>query len=346
MPVRHLISTLCRTFLIGSIFSALAMAQLDLIRPTPCEQLVVRPEAGGNTWVRVNFENRSDATLHLFRRLPDGTKHPSTVLKPHYAEQRSGRPGAVWIIEDGEGKCLAGYTAGSQDGSVQIGDGGLRVEIQPTGRMSFTAGIFPDNSLRTDGTGPYRHGDSGVVAVSNLGIILCTDQRTCSTLPERARTDPAKRALVLDLGSPVLNSGAKDLRVLHAPGASFCAFWGQDNARRVVNNGREGPMIRIVSDIDVGSSVESERIEIRFFLNGKQHILQFGPWTAGQYQASQGSINGESTTAGSITRVSETKWRVQSGRESVGRLWDNHDPAHPGDLGLYRFSYRIEFDRN
>jgi hypothetical protein len=212
--------------------------------------------------------------------------------------------------------------------------------------MNFTAEVFPAYSLRTDGSGPYRHGDRGVVGVSNLGIILCTDQRTCSTLPERAPTDAAKRALVLDLGSPVLDSGAKDLGVIHAHGASFCAFWGQDKTRRVVNNGREGPMIRIVSDIDVGANVESQRIEIRFFLNGAQHILQFGPWTAGQYQPRQGAFNGQGTTTGTIFRVSETKWRVQSGPDSVGRLWNNRDPAHPVDLGLYRFSYRVEFDRN
>ena len=158
--------------------------------------------------------------------------------------------------------------------------------------------------------------------------------------------DTAKRALVLDLRSPVLNSGAKDLGVIHAPGASFCAFWGQDKTRRVVNNGREGAMIRIISDIDVGAKVESERIEIRFFLNGAQHILQFGPWTAGQYQSRQGAFHGQGTTAGTILRVSGTKWRVQSGPDSIGRLWDNRDPSHPIDVGLYRVSYFVEFDRN
>lgn len=345
MTGSQFLPALCRYLTIGSILSSPAAAELDLLRPTPCEQLMVRPESGENTWVRVDFENRSDATLHLFRLLPGGAKHPSTVLKPHYAEQRSGRPGAVWILEDTAGKCLAGYTA-SQDGRVRIGDGDLRVEIQPTGRMRFTAGILPGNSLRPDASGPYPHGDSGVVAVSNIGIILCTDQRSCSTLPERAQPSPAKRALVLDLGSPIANSGAKALGVLHAPGASFCAFWKQDEQRRVANNGREGPMIRIVSDIGVGESVGSERIEIRFFLNGRQYILQFGPWTAGQYQGSQGTFNGEGTSAGRITRVTETKWRITSGRDSVGRLWDNDDSAHPVDLGLYRFSFSVDFDRN
>jgi hypothetical protein len=34
-------------------------------------------------------------------------------------------------------------------------------------------------------------------------------------------------------------------------------------------------------------------IEIRFFLNGAQHVLQFGPWAAGQFQPSQGALNGQ-----------------------------------------------------
>ena len=110
-------------------------------------------------------------------------------------------------------------------------------------------------------------------------------------------------------------------------------------------NGREGWVIRSVLDMKTESTIESERIEIRFFMKGAHHVLQFGPWTAGQYQTRQTGLTGDGSTSGTITRVSETRWKIQSGSGSVGRLWDNRDPAHPVDLGLYRFTYHVEFSR-
>jgi hypothetical protein len=77
-----------------------------------------------------------------------------------------------------------------------------------------------------------------------------------------------------------------------------------------------------------------------------QHILQFGPWTAGIYQGTNQIVfHGDGTTRGTITRVSETRWMVRSGAESIGRLWNNNDPSHPVDLGLYHFTYGAQYDR-
>jgi len=196
-----------------------------------------------------------------------------------------------------------------------------------------------------DGMGAYRDGEQGSIATGNVAVSLCTDQRTCTTYPEHEPADPAQRALMIDLRSPVLSSKAKDLGMVRAPAANFGAFWGQDKTKRAVINGRDGWIIRSVLDMEVGTTIQSERTEIRFFLKGAQHVLQFGPWVAGQYQTSQAGLSGEGSTSGTITRLSETSWRVQSGLDSLGRLWDNRDPAHPVDLGLYRFSYLVEFNR-
>ncbi len=200
-------------------------------------------------------------------------------------------------------------------------------------RPTFTVEVSPGYSLRPDNGSSYRDGESGVSATGNVAIALCTDRRTCTTLPERVPDEPSQRALVLDLASPVLNSGAKNLGAVRATAANFGVFWEQDKTQREVVNGRDGWVIRTVLDMSIGSTVESERIEIRFFLNSTQHVLQFGPWTAGQYQTNQVGLTGDGTTRGTITRASETIWRVQSGAASLGRLWDNRDPAHPVDLG-------------
>jgi hypothetical protein len=215
----------------------------------------------------------------------------------------------------------------------------------PRVRPSFAVEIPPGSSLMSDGMGPYRDGERGVIASGNVAISLCTDQRTCTTYPEHEPQSPAQRALILDLRSPVLSSNAKDRDTVRAAAANFGAFWGQDKTKRAVINGREGWIIRSVLDMEIGTTIQSERIEIRFFMNGAQHVLQFGPWTAGQYQTNQAGLTGDGSTPGTITRLSETSWRVQSGSDSLGRLWDNRDPAHPVDLGLYRFSYHAEFNR-
>jgi hypothetical protein len=196
----------------------------------------------------------------------------------------------------------------------------------------------------SDAGGSYSDGTKGVVATGNVAIVMCTDQRTCTTYPEREPTEPSQRALLLDLRTPVAASGAKDQGIVRATAANFGAFWGQDTTKRAMVNGVEGWVIRSVLDMAVGRTIESERVEIRFFINGIQHVLQFGPWTAGQYQPNQRGLTGDGTIRGTITRVSETRWLVRSGPESLGRLWDNRDPSHPADLGLYRFSYLVQFD--
>jgi hypothetical protein len=125
--------------------------------------------------------------------------------------------------------------------------------------------------------------------------------------------------------------------------ANFGAFWEQDTTTRATYNGREGWAIRSALDVPVGHTVVSHRVELRFFAEGHQHILQFGPWTAGQFQPNQGALSGVGSTPATISRTSDTTWVVRSATRSVGRLWDNSDPAHPLDLGLYEFSFDVRY---
>ena len=83
-----------------------------LIAPEPCEGLVVKPLVDAEPWHGVFFENRTDTTLHVFRISSDGrNKYPSIVLEPRHAVRRGAKSGAVWVVEDESGKCLAAYRA-------------------------------------------------------------------------------------------------------------------------------------------------------------------------------------------------------------------------------------------
>ena len=200
------------------------------------------------------------------------------------------------------------------------------------------------HSLRPDGRGPYRESDEHTtVHAASYGVVLCTEVMTCSTLPEHPEPRPDNRAMLLDLNQPLAGTPAIPRGVIRSTEVNFGAFWGQDNKKNWVVNGIERPAIRQLHDIPPGKTVMSDRTEIRFFIGGVQHILQFGPWTTGQYQSAQGSLNGNGTTRAMLTRKSATSWAVRSSPRSIGRLWDNHDSAHPVDLGLYYFSFDVEF---
>jgi hypothetical protein len=211
------------------------------------------------------------------------------------------------------------------------------------GARAFVIELASGHSLREDGRGVYRDGEAGVGAFGLFAITLCTDGRRCSTLPETAPAMPSARTLVLDLGNAVASSGAVPRGIMTAAKANFGAFWEQDTTTPATYNGRQGWAIRSALDIPVGRTVVSARVEIRFFDRGRQHILQFGPWVAGQFQPNQGLLSGEGTTQATVSRTSDSTWVVRSGNGGVGRLWDNSDPARPMDLGLYAFTFEVRY---
>ena len=211
------------------------------------------------------------------------------------------------------------------------------------GARAFVIEIVPGHSLESDTRGVYRDGEAGVGAFGLNAVTLCSDGRRCSTLPEIGSTPATARTVILDLRRALPNSGAAPRGRITPTKANFGAFWGLDTTRRAINNGIEGWAIRRALDIPVGQTVSSERVEIRFFLQERQHILQFGPWTAGQFQTGQGTLSGVGTTPATIARTSDSTWIVRSGDRSVGRLWDNHESAKPVDLGLYEFSFEVRY---
>jgi len=211
------------------------------------------------------------------------------------------------------------------------------------GARAFEIEVASGHSLSADGRGVYRDGEAGVGAFGLFAITLCSDGRRCSTLPETAPVRSTSRTLVLDLRRAVAGSGSVPRGLLTAETANFGAFWEQDTTRRATYNGREGWAIRSALDVPIGRTVRSSRVEIRFSANGRQHILQFGPWTAGQFQPNQGAFSGDGSTQATIERPSDTTWIVRSGERSVGRLWDNSNPTRPIDLGLYEFTFEVRY---
>ena len=87
--------------------------------------------------------------------------------------------------------------------------------------------------------------------------------------------------------------------------------------------------------------VDTERIELWTRIDNKNHILQFGPFNVNHCNPKLGvPTNGDGTTMGRVTRVSNTEWQILLPAGSIGRLWDYSDPFHPVNKGLYYLSLK------
>lgn len=214
---------------------------------------------------------------------------------------------------------------------------------QPTRQL---LAVIPDSgfSLLSDRAGTYRAEDTNSLAVGgHFALALCTDRSVCGTIPRVQPSKPGDRSLLLDFSHPVQGTGAVNRGLVGSANANFGVFWGQDTTRRATFNGRTSWAIRSLLDLPIDSTISSERVELRFFMDGAQHILQFGPWVAGQFQPRQGPFDGRGTIRASVVRTALDRWVVRSGPDAIGRLWDNRDPAQPRDLGLYSFTFQVVF---
>jgi hypothetical protein len=99
-----------------------------------------------------------------------------------------------------------------------------------------------------------------------------------------------------------------------------------------------------MNGLAVGQTVTAAQINVSFQLNERFYVVQIGPQPLGVCHTDLNSINGNGTSSGTITRVSQTKWVVDLPAGSVGRLFDaSYTILHPVDKGLYylRLHYEV-----
>ena len=192
--------------------------------------------------------------------------------------------------------------------------------------ISAVADVLSGNSLQDDRHGPFIN-DAAVppalVRVFGDHFRICTISGACAPAGFRQQRPESARVMSLDLSGNLPETGATNRGTVHSDLTLLRAYWAD---RERYANARAIP---------VGTSVSAERVDLRFPIAGKEHLLQFGP--------SSDVPAGPGTTAGTITRTSETRWSLRSGPNSIGRLWDLSDPLAPRDRGLYRFTYDLLF---
>jgi hypothetical protein len=75
-------------------------------------------------------------------------------------------------------------------------------------------------------------------------------------------------------------------------------------------------------------------------VNGRQHVLQMGPWAMGEFSP-RAKLTGKGTSEAVITRTSQNTWTITATRGSIARLWDYQDIRNPIDMGLYYFDFQV-----
>ena len=99
-----------------------------------------------------------------------------------------------------------------------------------------------------------------------------------------------------------------------------------------------------VRDIPIGATVQSDRTQLGFFINGRYHLLQFGPWALGDCREEYVygyQINGRGTTAVNVQRLDDSEFRFSTPPGAIGRLWEWARGQAPIDRGLYHFSFDV-----
>lgn len=202
---------------------------------------------------------------------------------------------------------------------------------------SMSALIYGGHSLKGDGLGPYVSGknDNAVGSRLSLGLLVSSqvEPRSNKPLPD---SKGSERYFIFDLTHPVPGSGSTRLDAFIDHRGRFHAFWKHNHETETILNPMDiGP---------VGTSVDSDRIEMYVSVSGVQHVLQMGPWAMGEFSP-RAPINGNGTTKAKITRESEDSWRITAPPNSIARLWDFSDIQRPVDKGLYYFDFDVKFTR-
>jgi hypothetical protein len=295
----------------------------------------------------IDFENGTNGpvtleALTVFRDEPPDSPTPFRatalrVLAPGHAMREPIRQGRKYRMIDETGKCLGTFEAISQPARARVGENSIRARlgIPP---FLLRATLETDKSIRPDGQGTYVDGSGGVFATVcealSLWLGASGEIDPCGAGPEERR--PGVRTLSIDLGKPVESSGAKRLASTTDSQASIHVFLNRDRDRHFVNS---------IYAVNPGETVQSDRVQIVFNLDGQSHVLLVGPWGPGEFNREQKTVlHGEGSTKATVRRVSNTTWIVDAPQGSIGRLWNNADKANPIDRGLYYVSFRVTFE--
>lgn len=192
-----------------------------------------------------------------------------------------------------------------------------------------------DAALRSDGFGAYVTGADSVKAFVSAALNLDLsgprgDGRTMGLAVQRK----LRRSLTFDLSHPLSGSGAKPVKPVSDNEAVVHLFFAHEHDKRMIS-------ITMLDPTD--ATVECQRAEFQFRIDGEPYLLQMGEWSEGEFNPRAPRLGGEGTTSPRILHPTAEEWTVYAPPGSAARLWNLSDPAHPVDRGLYFFPFSISW---
>ena len=89
----------------------------------PASSAAVPPSKPDGDEFAVHFSNQSGKPVHVYRMDSNGTPKSFGVLEAYWSKPQKTRPGAVWMIKDGDGKEVLGH--------FEVGDREAQAVIPP-----------------------------------------------------------------------------------------------------------------------------------------------------------------------------------------------------------------------
>lgn len=204
-------------------------------------------------------------------------------------------------------------------------------------RMNLS--VSTPGKLASDGKGTYRTGDDYVGVWLDpsrwpqMSFDICTDWPFTKTpIPLVPASGIAgARTLAHDMTAPVPGGGGTSL-------GAFNNTHGNDIALSRPLTSR----VSSFTDMAGGYSLSPDSAEVRFCNSDctEYYSLIFGAKSL-FYQDTK--INGNGTTRPTVTRTSETTWRISFPARTIGRLWKRSGQLT--DLGLYYYDGSLDIQK-
>lgn len=216
----------------------------------------------------------------------------------------------------------------------------LQQPPQMNGDVRLNVIVSADGNLRNDGKGIYSTGKDGVAAWLNptrwseISFDICMNWPFARFPGVNSATSPAptgtpgRRTLIHRFTDPVPEQRGKPIGVFTGPGGSNDVALPKPLT----------PTVSSFTEMVIGSSLSPQSAEVRFCNADctRYYSLIFGEKSVFGYA----NVNGNGTTRPTVSRTSETTWRIDFPSRTIGRLWDRS--GNVTDLGLYYYEGSLE----
>jgi hypothetical protein len=194
------------------------------------------------------------------------------------------------------------------------------------------ASVANGNALQSDGMSDYINAEQNSAVHAHQALDLFTVWRP-------SNTSSSLRAFKVDLSHPVAGGGFVPRGVITTgSNGTFSVNWSLD---RTVSPFQ----LHSIQSIPVGVTVYSDQTIVMFIdkADNNAYAIQIRPWARNVCMTANGAFDGSGTSRAIVTRTNSNRWNPKLEPGSVVRLFNYNKKTNPISLGLYIFSFSVDF---